>query len=103
MSAKKHMIGLDDELVQQAAEVLGLSSIRDTIGWAVRNKLTIVKERLFAAGLVPRPTVARKLRTIDDRDWTLLVEAGKEVPLGVVELIRACLVLTTRDQPKTGD
>lgn len=101
MSAKRRMIGLDDQLVQNAAEALGLSSTRDVIAVAVRRHLTNVVEQLLLGGLEVRPPVLRKQRTIDDKTWDVLAQAGERVPLGQVEILRCCLTLAAREKEAT--
>jgi Arc/MetJ family transcription regulator len=100
MSAKKHMMALDDELIQQAMTALGVSTIRDSIALAVRDHLPGVLELLLQAGLERRPAVSRRMRTIDNATWAALVKGKEVVPLGPVELVRASLVRAVRSASK---
>jgi hypothetical protein len=91
MATKIRMVAVPDALLKQAAERIGTLSIRDTCRVAVKQQLATVLKLARRAGLKRREFGLRKGRAVDDETWAALAEAGKEVPLGQVELLRCCL------------
>jgi hypothetical protein len=99
--ARRRMVSLDDGLVRDAAAAIRLPdgpwpTTRETISFAVQQQLPVVVRRLLHAGLEPRPDAKRRPRMIDDHSWETLAEATDRLPLGQIELLRACLVLAAR-------
>jgi hypothetical protein len=95
MPTKLKQVAIHDSLIQEAAAAIGTISVRDTCAAAVHRWLDVVVQDLQHAGLRNRPVAVRRGRRIDDKSWELLLNATAAVPLGQVELLRACLERAT--------
>lgn len=98
-------LNIDHELIERAtavaAQITGeRPTFRVLVRLALERELAQVVGLLSDAGLVNRPGDKPRPRPIDDRDWEALGEAERQVALGRVELIRACLERLARGEDK---
>lgn len=105
MSTQRRLVDLDQGLVERAKAQLDLVAAGNqaAIEVAVARHLPTVISRARAAGLTERPTGRRRSRAIGDSTWEALRKAEAEaVAIDMIALLRACLVLASRERETNG-